>query len=267
MNESWIMNTSQVKVSWHSIRESQCTSSTQAEHIQNPEFSSLGLINLGLNSFAEPVFLRLAREQPLLCLCPAHCDRQLCSPICHVGESRSRRSSGRGRGPSSRPRACCCGNPAGSYCYYCCSRDRRCGGRLIERHREGVRERERERYMRCAVCRLEISIISGQVSPSWQTWSLVISPTLHSNLMLEKHPCIQDICFFFSWGLRISLSCVKCLWGSVTQVKDTQVRGKIDSLKEETKSICTFTVCRQRTYCRTETLPNSQMYVIKTRWN
>lgn len=62
---------------------------------------------------------------------------RFCSPICREGESHSRRSSGRGHGLSFHHRACCHGNPVGSYCYCCCSRDRRCDGRLTGRHPEG----------------------------------------------------------------------------------------------------------------------------------
>lgn len=60
-----------------------------------------------------------------------------CSPVCRGGGSRSRRSSGRGHGLSSRPPACCHGNPADSYCYYCCSRGHRCGDHLTEKQNEG----------------------------------------------------------------------------------------------------------------------------------
>ena len=57
----------------HSIRDSPCTSSTQAEHIQNPEFSILGLISWGLNSeFVKPVFFFFFSFSVFLCACIRH---------------------------------------------------------------------------------------------------------------------------------------------------------------------------------------------------
>lgn len=83
-----------------------------------------------------------------------HTQRQFCSPVCREGESRSRRSSGLGRGQSSRPPACCHGNPAGSYYYYCCSRDRRCDDHLTET------SRGRQTCMWCVVSWMEIGVRS-----------------------------------------------------------------------------------------------------------
>lgn len=122
-----------------------------------------------------------------------YCDWQHSLPICREGESRSRRSFGRGHGPSSHPPACCHGMPADSCCYYCCSRGRHCGDHLTERHRNRKRVRKVNEVC-CAwvwrspstLCRLVSAAEPSCDSLSEALHRLAIWPTLCSNLISEN---------------------------------------------------------------------------------